>query len=81
MQSRNTENKILPNKVTTQKEHLQILNIIHFFFHFSNRSTETKMGYFYKDDNIPGTHRPSELFFMLTYIYSKYLIVFYSLLK
>ena len=51
MQSRNTENKILLNKVTTQKELLQILKIIH----FSNCSTETKMGYFHKDDNIPGT--------------------------
>lgn len=77
MQSRNTENKILLNKVTTQKERLlQILKIILFFSHFSNCSTETKMGSFHRDDNIPGTHRPSELFFMLTYIYSKYLIVF-----
>lgn len=72
MQSRNTENKISLNKATTQKEHfLQILEIIH----FCNCSTENKMDYFHKDDNLPGTHRRSEFFFMLTYIYSKYSIV------
>lgn len=60
MQSRNTENKVLLlNKVTTKNEHfLQILKIIH----FSNHSTEIQMDYFHKD-NIPGTHRPSKLFF------------------
>lgn len=61
MQSRNTENKVLLlNKMTTKNAHfLQILKIIH----FSNHSIETQMDYFHQDDNIPGTHRPSKLFF------------------
>lgn len=36
--------------------------------HFSKGSTETKMDYFHKDDNIPGTYRPSKLFFVNIYL-------------
>ena len=57
MQSRNTENTVL--LLNKWQHFLQILKTIHFL----GGSTETKVNFIHKDDNLPGTQRSSKLFF------------------